>query len=124
MRSDPAEPTEAQLDAAAATFDLLSVPGRLHLVVLLASSELDVQTLARRTGQAMPAASQQLAKLRAAGVVSARRDGRRQVYRVDDPHIVGVIREMLGHIRPDGRLSAVDPARSKIPRFQPIAAGG
>ena len=87
--------TAAQLAAAALTFDLLSVPGRLHLVWLLAHAEHDVSTLAELTGAAIPAASQQLAKLRAAGVVRARRDGRRQVYRVDDEHIVAVIEQML-----------------------------
>ncbi len=107
--------TSAQLDAAALTFDLLSVPGRLHLVWLLASEEQDVTTLAELTGATIPAASQQLAKLRAAGVVTARRDGRRQLYRVDDPHIIGVIEQMFSHIAPDGTL-APDPARDRPPR--------
>jgi DNA-binding transcriptional ArsR family regulator len=107
--------TPAQLDAAALTFDLLSVPGRLHLVWLLAGQERDVTTLARATGATIPAASQQLAKLRAAGVVTARRDGRRQLYRVDDPHIVSVIEEMFRHIRPDGSL-APDVGRHRRPR--------
>jgi DNA-binding transcriptional ArsR family regulator len=111
----PVGVTDAQLDAAAATFDLLSVPGRLHLVWLLAAAELDVTTLAELTGANIPAASQQLAKLRAAGVVSARRDGRRQLYRVDDPHINSVIEQMFSHILPDGTL-APDPARNRPPR--------
>jgi DNA-binding transcriptional ArsR family regulator len=109
------EVTVAQLDAAAATFDLLSVPGRLHLVWLLAAGEFDVTTLAELTGANIPAASQQLAKLRAAGIVSARRDGRRQLYRVDDPHIVAVIEQMFSHIAPDGTL-APDPTRDRPPR--------
>jgi DNA-binding transcriptional ArsR family regulator len=111
--------TPAQLDAAALTFDLLSIPGRLHLVWLLASQELDVTTLAQNTGATIPAASQQLAKLRAAGVVTARRDGRRQLYRVDDPHIVSVIEEMFRHIQPDGTLAPVPdgPRPPRRPRF-------
>lgn len=118
--------TPEQLDAAAATFDLLSVPGRLHLVWLLASHEYDVTTLAELTGANVPAASQQLAKLRAAGVVAARRDGRRQLYRVEDPHIVAVIEEMFGHIAPDGTLGSdpalADPRRPpRRPRFSEIA---
>lgn len=107
--------TSAQLDAAAQTFDLLSVPGRLHLVWLLAIRELDVTTLAELTGAAIPAASQQLAKLRAAGVVTARRDGRRQLYRVEDPHIVQVIEQMFSYIAPDGTI-APDPTRRRPPR--------
>ncbi|HAN23781.1 MAG TPA: transcriptional regulator, partial [Microbacterium ginsengisoli] len=50
----------AQLAAAADTFDLLSVPGRLHLVWLLSDDESDVTTLAERTGATIPATSQQL----------------------------------------------------------------
>lgn len=107
--------TDAQLAAAADTFDLLSAPGRLHLVWLLAERELDVSTLAELTGANVPATSQQLAKLRAAGVVSARRDGRRQLYRVDDPHILSVVEQMFGHIAPDGTL-APDPRRDRPPR--------
>lgn len=107
--------TSAQLDAAALTFDLLSLPGRLHLVWLLAGEELDVTTLAAATGASIPAASQQLAKLRAAGVVTARRDGRRQVYRVEDPHILSVIEQMFSHIAPDGTLAG-DPDRDRPPR--------
>jgi DNA-binding transcriptional ArsR family regulator len=107
--------TPAQLESAALTFDLLSVPGRLHLVWLLASQELDVTTLAESTGATIPAASQQLAKLRAAGVVSARRDGRRQLYRVDDPHILSVVEEMFRHIQPDGTLTP-DPDGRRPPR--------
>ncbi|MBS1674161.1 MAG: helix-turn-helix transcriptional regulator [Actinobacteria bacterium] len=108
-KAPPAEQGEqitlAQLDAAAATFDMLSVPGRLHLVWLLSSGEYDVTTLAELTNANVPAASQQLAKLRAAGLVSAVRDGRRQLYRVDDPHIIAVIRQMFSHIAPDGTLT-------------------
>jgi DNA-binding transcriptional ArsR family regulator len=125
MPSQPTTVTPAQLEAAALTFDLLSVPGRLHLVWLLANQELDVTTLAAATGAAVPAASQQLAKLRAAGVVSARRDGRRQLYRVDDPHIVGIIEQMFRHIAPDGTLAAdADRARPpRRPRFAGISKG-
>lgn len=111
----PREVTAAQLEAAALTFDLLSVPGRLHLVLLLAGQELDVTTLAEATGATVPAASQQLAKLRAAGLVAARRDGRRQLYRVEDPHILTVIERMFRHIAPDGTL-APDPVRPRPPR--------
>lgn len=111
----PRQVTAEQLDAAAATFDLLSVVGRLHLVWVLAAGEHDVTTLAQLTGATIPAASQQLAKLRAAGVVTARREGRRQLYRVDDPHIVSVIEGMFSHIGPDGTLTPL-PDRDRPPR--------
>lgn len=117
---DPLHATPERLAAAAGTFDLLSVPGRLHLVWLLAGGESDVTTLAQHTGATIPATSQQLAKLRAAGVVSARRDGRRQLYRVDDPHIFRLVETIFDHIDADGTLSQAPDARRppRRPRFQ------
>jgi DNA-binding transcriptional ArsR family regulator len=114
-RSAQGQVTPEQLEAAAQTFDLLSVPGRLHLVWLLAAGEYDVTTLAELTNANIPAVSQQLAKLRAAGVVTARRDGRRQLYRVGDPHIHTVIAQMFSHIAADGTL-ATDVDRRRPPR--------
>lgn len=113
-----------QLEAAAATFDLLSVPGRLHLVWALSGGEHDVTTLAELTGANIPAASQQLAKLRAAGVVTARREGRRQLYRVDDPHILSVIEGMFSHIASDGTLAplANRDRPPRRPRFTSVSS--
>lgn len=128
MTSTPANRrvTGAQLEAAAASFDMLSVPGRLHLVWLLAADEYDVTTLGDLTGANIPAVSQQLAKLRAAGIVTARREGRRQLYRVEDPHILSVIEQMFTHIAPDGTLavaSDADPRRPpRRPRFSTTPA--
>lgn len=121
--SRPASPSPAQLEAAAATFDLLSVPGRLHLVWLLAQDEYDVTTLASLTGAQVPATSQQLAKLRAAGVVAARRDGRRQLYRVDDPHILALVEQIFGHIALDGTIAGPPSTRRppRRPRFTAVA---
>ncbi|MBC3760589.1 ArsR/SmtB family transcription factor [Quadrisphaera oryzae] len=115
--------TDEQLEAAAATFDLLSTPSRLHLVWLLSAGESDVTSLAERTGSTVPAASQHLAKLRAAGVVSARRDGRRQLYRIDDPHVVAMTEEAFRHIAPDGTIAVgVDERRPpRRPRFSTTA---
>lgn len=117
------EVTAAQLEVAAGLFDLLSVPARLGIVILLAHGEFDVSTLAERTGQSIPATSQQLAKLRAAAVVSARREGRRQLYRVDDPHMVAVVERMLEHIRPSGTVSHDGP-RPRLPRRPRFTAVG
>ena len=48
---------------------LLADPTRLRILVLLQGAELTVGELARELGRAVPAVSQHLAKLRAAGVV-------------------------------------------------------
>ena len=74
------EPTRPQLDVAARTFALLSAPVRLHLVALAAEGEYDVGTLSQRVGVSIATASQHLTKLRLAGIISAHREGRRQIY--------------------------------------------
>lgn len=102
------EPTRPQLDVAARTFGLLSAPVRLHLVALAAEGEYDVGTLSERVGVSIATASQHLTKLRLAGIISARRDGRRQIYTVDDPHVWAMVQQVFEHIAPDGTL-APDP---------------
>ena len=83
--------------AAADTFAMLASPSRLHLLWLLAQGERDVTALAASLSASGPAISQHLAKLRLAGLVSAQRDGKRQVYRVDDPHIVALVMQAVEH---------------------------
>ena len=108
MAAVPAEPTVEQLRSAANTFALLSSPVRLHLVWLVAHGSYDVGTLAQRVGMSVAAVSQHLAKLRLAGVISGQRDGRRQLYTVNDPHVLTLIQQIFDHIAPDGSL-APDP---------------
>jgi DNA-binding transcriptional ArsR family regulator len=66
--------------------------------------------------------SQHLAKLRLAGLVSARRDGRYHFYSADDPHILVLIEQVFQHVAPDGSLAQDDgsePARiRRRPRFK------
>ena len=110
------EPTERQLDVAARTFALLSAPVRLHLVTLAAAGEHDVGTLSEKAGVSIATASQHLAKLRLAGLVSARRDGRRQIYTVDDPHVLTLIHQIFDHVAPDGTLAPDPPFPLADPR--------
>ena len=85
------------LQDAAATFGILAAGARLHIVWLLAEGERDVGTLADEVGQSVAAVSQHLAKLKLAGLVRSRREGRRQVYLVDDPYLVETDRAALHH---------------------------
>lgn len=80
----------------------------MHLVALAAEAEFDVGTLAERVGVSIATASQHLSNLRLAGVISAHRNGRRQIYVVDDPHVLTLIDQIFEHIAPDGTL-APDP---------------
>ncbi|HEX7322826.1 MAG TPA: metalloregulator ArsR/SmtB family transcription factor [Mycobacterium sp.] len=108
-RSD--EPTQPQLASAAHTFTLLGSQARLHVLWLAAQAAYDVTTLAERTGLSVTTMSQHLAKLRLAGLISARREGRYHIYAVDDPHILTLIQQIFAHIAPDGTLAPDPPAR-------------
>jgi DNA-binding transcriptional ArsR family regulator len=92
------DPSDGVLTEAAAVFGLLASPARLHLVWALSQGESDVTRLADRVGGALPAVSQHLAKLKLAGLVRSRREGRRQIYYVDDPDIVTVVRVAVGQL--------------------------
>ncbi|MER6081005.1 metalloregulator ArsR/SmtB family transcription factor [Streptomyces sp. NPDC001833] len=92
------DPTADVLTEAAAAFGLLASPARLHIVWALAQGESDVTGLAERVGGALPAVSQHLTKLKLAGLVRSRREGRRQVYLVDDPDVVDVVRLLVGRL--------------------------
>jgi DNA-binding transcriptional ArsR family regulator len=99
----PEIPTIAQVDAAlvqeaAGLFGLLASTTRLHIVWLLAHGEQDVGALAEAVGGALPAVSQHLAKLKLAGLVTARREGRRQVYLIADPRVADAVRYLVGSL--------------------------
>ncbi|MFF3495384.1 ArsR/SmtB family transcription factor [Streptomyces sp. NPDC002795] len=92
------DPSADVLAEAAEAFALLASPVRLHMVWALAQGESDVSGLAERVGGALPAVSQHLTKLKLAGLVRSRREGRRQVYYVDDPEVVSVVHLMVGQL--------------------------
>ena len=91
-------PARDVLDDAAEVFQLLSAPGRLHLLWVLSNDEVDVSTLVAAVGGTQAGISQHLAKLRLAGWINRRRDGRRILYRVVDAHIVTLVHQGVEHI--------------------------
>ena len=109
------EPTRLQLEGAARTFALLVAPVRLHLLWLAMYGEYDVGTLAERVGVSIATASQHLGKLRLAGIITARREGRRHIYTVDDPHVLNMVDQIFEHIAPDGTLAPDPPRRTRPP---------
>ncbi|WP_433801274.1 ArsR/SmtB family transcription factor [Actinomycetospora sp. CA-084318] len=103
-------PDPAVIQDAAGTFGLLAATVRVELVWLLADGERDVGTLAELTGQSVATVSHHLGKLRLAGLVSARREGKHQVYAVDDPHVVDLVRGAIAHHE---ELRHTPPARRR-----------
>ncbi|MFG1697241.1 ArsR/SmtB family transcription factor [Nonomuraea sp. NPDC049309] len=108
--SEHPPPTPAQLRSAAETFSLLASPVRLQLMWLITHDSYDVSTLATHVGISIATVSQHLGKLRLAGLITARRDGRRMLYAVEDPHVITLIRQIFDHIAPDGSLAPDPPA--------------
>lgn len=80
------------LQVVAGRFGLLASTMRLHIVWVLSGGDMDVGGLADAVGGTPQAVSQHLAKLKLAGLVRSRREGRRQVYLVDDPQLVTMVR--------------------------------
>lgn len=85
--SDPEEPPHdgmaAQIRHLSSTVRALSHEQRLAILARLCSKECSVGELERILNLPQPAVSQQLARLRSDGLVTARRDGRTIYYCVD-----------------------------------------
>jgi ArsR family transcriptional regulator len=74
-------------------FGALAHPVRIHLLeALIDAGETSVQDLQRRLGIDQPIVSQQLAKLRASGIVTSRKQGSSTLYEVADPMIGDLLR--------------------------------
>ncbi len=74
---------EKQAEEAANFLKLLASGSRLVLLCHMAEEEISVGQLAEMTGMRMPTVSQQLALLRAQGIVATRRDGTTIYYRLN-----------------------------------------
>jgi DNA-binding transcriptional ArsR family regulator len=65
-----------------ATIEVVAEPSRRRILDVLASGEQPVQVLVERLAMSQPAVSKQLRVLRDAGLVQARAEGQRRIYRV------------------------------------------
>lgn len=80
---------------AAQVLGLLADRTRLTLLEHLAAGEADVSTLTEACAVARPSVSQHLARLRLAGLVTTRKDGRRVIYALPHGHIRRLVDEAL-----------------------------
>jgi DNA-binding transcriptional ArsR family regulator len=97
---------EARAGAAARLMKLMASEQRLLLLCRLAEGECSVSELAHCVKLAQSAASQHLAKLRAEGVVTTRREGQTIFYRLADPaaaRVLDTLCEIYGRDRPSSR---------------------
>ena len=86
----PADMIERATEAAA-FMKALAHEGRMMILCHLSAGEKTVTELERLLGQRQDAVSQQLARLRAEGLVSCRRDGKARLYSVSDPRAEEVV---------------------------------
>jgi len=79
-------------------FGALAHPMRIRLLeALIDAGETSVQDLQRRLGIDQPIVSQQLAKLRASGIVTSKKQGSSTLYEVADP-MIGELLRVAKHI--------------------------
>lgn len=76
---------------AAAFLKALAHEGRMMILCHLSAGEKTVTELEQLLGQRQAAVSQQLARLRAEGLVTCRRDGKARLYSVSDPRAAEVV---------------------------------
>lgn len=87
---------ERRFEMASGVLALLADPTRLHLLQLL-DDEQDVSTLSAQVSASRSSVSQHLGRLRLAGLVRARRDGRRMLYRITSDHLAALVEEALDY---------------------------
>ncbi|MEU3559209.1 ArsR/SmtB family transcription factor [Kitasatospora sp. NPDC058063] len=109
-------------ERAVAVLKAVADPSRYRLLWALSHRELPVSELAELLGAHVSATSQHLAKLRAAGLVVARREGTRIFYRATE--VRGLLTEaaLIAHDLParrDGDDDGAAPAGATAP--QPFA---
>jgi DNA-binding transcriptional ArsR family regulator len=88
---------DERVRAAVMSFALLADPTRVRLLWALRESDADVASLAEMAGCRPTVASQHLSKLRFAGLVEGKRDGRRVVYSLRGAHVRNLLTEALFH---------------------------
>ncbi|MEU5925739.1 metalloregulator ArsR/SmtB family transcription factor [Streptomyces antimycoticus] len=97
----------------AATLQALATPSRLMILTRLRQDPCAVTELAEAVGMERSAVSHQLRLLRALGLVTGSRQGRRIVYSLYDNHVAQLLDEAVYHIE-HLRLGARDlPAPAK-----------
>jgi DNA-binding transcriptional ArsR family regulator len=86
------------LDNVAAALRVLAHPHRLRIVELLEGSDLSVGQLAAELGIPQAACSQHLNRMRAYGLLRARREGKEVYYQVSHPHALNVLACIRKHM--------------------------
>lgn len=98
-RMNPAEFSSGQLTTLKRTFGALNSSVRLQLVLLLSKREHYVNEMVSYLHESQPLISQHLQVLKAAHIVTSRRNGQQTIYQLADVHIFDVINLALDFSR-------------------------
>ncbi|WIO75232.1 metalloregulator ArsR/SmtB family transcription factor [Porticoccaceae bacterium LTM1] len=88
---------EQKVDQASAVMKLLANPGRLKILCLLCESPRSVGELVDTVGLSQSALSQHLTKMRQEGLVSPTRQGLEQIYKIDNPVVLKLLKVLYEH---------------------------
>lgn len=92
------EPIKDQnIESMTQMFKMLADPTRLKILFALKKEALRVKDLSQQLGVEQSALSHQLAKLKEARLVKYERQGRNNLYSLDDTHVFVILKEMLDH---------------------------
>jgi ArsR family transcriptional regulator, lead/cadmium/zinc/bismuth-responsive transcriptional repressor len=119
----PSDSAVVSIDAIVDVLKAIADPTRFQILHEVSERECAVGQLAELVGAHVAAVSQHLAKLRAAGLVTARRDGTRIFYRAANSHVAGVLAEaglLAGYV-----TGVIDPPSSgdAVPGGSTVQAG-
>jgi DNA-binding transcriptional ArsR family regulator len=89
---------EATAASVAATLQALATPSRLLILTTLRRTPYSVTELAAAVGMEQSSVSHQLRLLRALGLVTGQRDGRRVIYRLFDDHVAQLLDQAVHHV--------------------------
>ena len=93
----PPTPNPESLEAMVETFKALAEPTRARIVLLLNQGEHAVNDLVELLGGHQSTVSRHLAVLRAANLVTTRREANRVIYRLKDAHVGDLVAQAFAH---------------------------
>jgi len=102
---------KGKVDEASAFLKKLANRDRLLVCCALVEGERSVRELEDLLGIRQPGLSQQLAELRAAGMISGRKEGKAVFYSLADPKVAAVVSTLYGLFCGPGAGESANPLR-------------
>lgn len=93
----PVKPDDERLDLTTELFRALSDPTRVLLLLALQEGECAVGDLVTALGKPQSTVSRHLAALRQSELVATRREASRVLYRIESPHVLGLLAQAFSH---------------------------